>query len=198
MKKLLLLLLLSLGLIGSSWSLSLVPTDEERLERLHNERADITAVIRNASEIYEMQVNVLIEKRKLLNPESNQEEIDEIIKLGNDAEKRCFDAFRNYWNKSKNIWNAMDAIYYQEYDQAIIEAKVELEEVNNRCSLSMDESCEKDLYEAFSNYDEAQAKRIAVMPTYEKRHPDELLKYFCPKWKILYFESIDKINDSDS
>ena len=38
----------------------------------------------------------MTEKRKLLNPESNQEEIDEIIKLGNDAEKRCFDAFMNY------------------------------------------------------------------------------------------------------
>ena len=198
MKKLLLLLLLSLGLIGSSWSLSLLPTDEERLDRLNNQIAYITEWIESSSEIYEMQVNVLIEKRKLLNPESNQEEIDEIIKLGNDAEKRCFDAFMNYWNKSENIGNAMNAIYYQEYDQAIIEAKVELEEVNNRCSLSKDDSCEKDTYEANRNYDEAQAKRIAVMPTYEKRHPDELLKYFCPKWKILYFESIDKINDSDS
>ena len=42
MKKLLLLLLLSLGLIGSSWSLSLLPTDEERLDRLNNQIAYIT------------------------------------------------------------------------------------------------------------------------------------------------------------
>jgi hypothetical protein len=104
----------------------------------------------------------------------------------------------NYWNKSENIGNAMNAIYYQEYDQAIIEAKVELEEVNNRCSLSMDESCEKDLYEAFSNYEKAKAKRIAAEPTYYKIDPSQLLEYYCPKWKILYFESIDKINDSDS
>ena len=154
-----------------------------KLAELNNQRADITAVIKNSSEIYEMQVNVLIEKRKLLNPESNQEEIDEIIKLSDAARKRCFDAFKNYWNEYEILGNAMEAIIYRPYDQAISEAKYKLKAVNYRCSLSMDESCEKDLYEAFSNYEKAKAKRIAAEPTYYKIDPSQLLEYYCPKWK---------------
>ncbi|SVD21471.1 uncharacterized protein METZ01_LOCUS374325, partial [marine metagenome] len=151
MKKLLLFLLLSLGLIGSSWSETRAPTDEERLDRLNNEIADIRAVIQISSEIYEMQVNELIEKRKLLNPESNQEEIDEIIKLSDAARKRCFDAFRNYWNEYEILGNTMEAIIYRPYDQAISEAKYKIEVVINRCSLSIDESCHTDAKEADEN-----------------------------------------------
>ena len=92
MKKLLLLLLLSLGLIESSWSETRAPTDEQLLDRLNNQIADNLAVREETTRIYWMEVNELIEKRKLLNPESNQEEIDEIIKLVTDAHKKCFDA----------------------------------------------------------------------------------------------------------
>jgi len=198
MKKLLLLLLLSFGLIGSSWSLSLVPTDEERLDRLNNQRADITAVIKNSSEIYKMQVNVLIEKRKLLNPESNQEEIDEIIKLSYAARERCFDAFRNYWNDYEILGNAKEAIIYRPYDQAISEAKYKIEVVINRCSLSIDESCHTDAKEADENLQRAIKRRLNAEPTYYKITKSQLLEKYCPDWNFLYSKSIEKINDSDS
>ena len=198
MKKLLLLLLLSLGLIGSSWSLSLLPTDEERLDRLNNQIAYITEWIESSSEIYEMQVNVLIEKRKLLNPESNQEEIDEIIKLSYAARERCFDAFRNYWNDYEILGNTMEAIIYRPYDQAISEAKYKIEVVINRCSLSIDESCHTDLKEADENLQRAIQRRLNAEPTYYKITKSQLLENYCPDWNFLYSKSIEKINDSDS
>ena len=199
MKKLLLLLLLSLGLIGSSWSLSLAPTDEQLVDRINYQIAYIRAVIELSSKKYEMQVNELIEKRKLLNPESNQEEIDEIIKLSDAARKRCFDAFRNYWNEYEILGNAMRAINYRPYDRAISEAKYKLEAVNYRCSLSMDESCEKDIEEADSNLEQAKKKLNMFESILEERvSPFDYSKDFCPNWNSINNESIDKINDSDS
>ena len=198
MKKLLLLLLLSLGLIGSSWSETRAPTDEERLDRLNNEIADIRAVIQISSEIYEMEVNELIEKRKLLNPESNQEEIDEIIKLGTNALGRCLVAFMNYWNEYEILGNAMEAIIYRPYDQAISEAKYKIEVVINRCSLSIDESCHTDVKEADENLQRAIQRRLNAEPTYYKITESQPLEHYCPDWNFLYSKSIEEINDSDS
>ena len=186
MKKLLLLLLLSIGLIGSSWSETRAPTDEERLDRLNNEIADIRALIQISSEIYEMEVNELIEKRKLLNPESNQEEIDEIIKLGTNALGRCLVAFMNYWNEYEILGNAMEAIIYRPYDQAISEAKYKIEVVINRCSLSMDESCDADVKEADENLERAIKRRLNAEPTYYKITKSQLLEHSCPKFDVSF------------
>ena len=199
MQKLLLLLFISLGLIGSSFSSEFPPSDEQRLDRLNNRIADILAVREETTKIYWMEVNELIEKRKLLSPESNQEEIDEIIKLATDAEKKCSDAFWNYQDESEILDNAKHAIlYYQEYDQAIVEAKNKLEEVINRCSLSIDESCDAKVKAAAVNFYRAKEKRIAAEPTYYKLDPKRLLNLFCPSWKILYSKSLEEITDSDS
>ena len=186
MKKLLLLLLLSLGLIGSSWSLSLAPTDEQLVDRINYQIAYIRAVIELSSKKYEMQVNELIEKRKLLNPESNQEEIDEIIKLGTNALGRCLVAFMNYWNEYEILGNAMEAIIYRPYDQAISEAKYKIEVVINRCSLSMDESCDADVKEADENLERAIKRRLNAEPTYYKITKSQLLEHSCPKFDVSF------------
>ena len=124
MKKLLLILLISVGLIGSSWSESQPPTGKKLLDYFGYLTQGATAAIELSSEIYGMEVNELIEKRKLLNPKLNQEEIDEIIKLGTDAHKKCLDAINiikvagENINKplvGESIWDEMYEIHYEEY-----------------------------------------------------------------------------------
>ena len=62
-----------------------------------------------------MEVNELIEKRKLLNPESNQEEIDEIIKLATDAHKKCFDAVNILFDEGSGLSGRINKIRYELY-----------------------------------------------------------------------------------
>ena len=195
MKKLLLLLFISLGLIGSSFSSEFPPSDEQLLDRLNNQIADNLAVREETTRIYWMEVNELIEKRKLLNPESNQEEIDEIIKLATDAHKKCFDAVNILFDEGSGLSGRINKIRYELY---ISESRDKLEEVINRCSLSIDESCDAKVKAAAVNFYRAKEKRIAAEPTYYKLDSKRLLSLFCPSWKILYSKSLEEITDSDS
>ena len=115
MKKILLLLLLSLGLIGNSWSEERAPSDEQLLDIFNNQIADILTVREESMIIYWMEVNELIEKRKLLNPESNQEEIDEIIKLATDAHKKCFDTVNILFDRGFGLAARINKIRYELY-----------------------------------------------------------------------------------
>ena len=193
MKKLLLLLLLSIGLIGSTWSDTPASTDEERLDRLNNEKADIRAVIEETTRIYKMEVNELIEKRKLLNPESNQEEIDEIIKLATDAHKKCFDAVNILFDEGSGLSGRINKIRYELY---ISESRDKLEEVINRCSLSRDESCDADVRKAQMNFH--RAKESYDTTIYYRITKNQFLQFACPSWSFLYSKSMEEITDSDS
>ena len=193
MKKLLLLLLLSLGLIESSWSETRAPTDEQLLDRLNNQIADNLAVREETTRIYWMEVNELIEKRKLLNPESNQEEIDEIIKLATDAHKKCFDAVNILFDEGSGLSGRINKIRYELY---ISESRDKLEEVINRCSLSRDESCDADVKKAQMNFH--RAKESYDTTIYYRITKNQFLQFACPGWSFLYSKSMEEITDSDS
>ena len=202
MKKILLIFFIAFGLIGSSWSESQPPTGKKLLDYFGYLTQGATAAIELSSEIYGMKVNELIEKRKLLNPKLNQEEIDEIIKLGTDAHKKCLDAINiikvagENINKSlvgESIWDDMYEIHYEEY---ISESRDKLEEVNNRCSLSFDESCEADLNEAAENFHKAEEGLDTTI--YYRISQNKFIQFYCPDWNILYSKSIEEITDSDS
>ena len=87
----------------------------------------------------------------------------------------------------------------QKLQQLLLQAMVKREEVNNRCSLSMDESCEKDIEEADSNIERVRERLQRVKSTqYELVNPFQYAKSVCPDRSSINNESIDKINDSYS
>ena len=207
MKKLLLLLLLSLGLIGNSYAEALSSSEEP----------PILSITQSVNKYIE-KVLELTEKRKELNPESFESLFSSIDSLLDEKEYEaiaylleevayvleivymvCIEAVATEAREQQRIFFENERKEIQELQQLLFQAVDKRIEVGNRCSLSMDESCEKDIEEADSNIEKARDRLQRVKSIhYELVRPIQYARGVCPNWSFINNESIEEINDSDS
>jgi len=214
MKKLLLLLLLSLGLIGNSYAEALSSSEEP----------PILSITQSVNKYIE-KVLELTEKRKELNPESFESLFSSIDSLFSSIDSLldekeyeaiaylleevayvleivymvCIEAVATEAREQQRIFFENEQKEIQELQQLLFQAVDKRIEVGNRCSLSMDESCEKDIEEADSNIEKARDRLQRVKSIhYELVRPIQYARGVCPNWSFINNESIEEINDSDS
>jgi len=201
MKKLLLLLLLTLGLIGNSYAEALSSSEEP----------PILSITQSVNKYIE-KVLELTEKRKELNPESFESLFSTIDSLFSSIDSLldekeyeaiaylleevayvleivymvCIEAVETEAREQQRIFFENESSQKHALFQLMVQAVDKRIEVGNRCSLSMDESCEKDIEEADSNIEKARDRfddfsRIK----YELISPISYARGVCPKWSFI-------------
>ena len=163
-----------------------------------SEKPPILSFTQSATKYIE-KVLELTEKRKLLNPESDEKEYEEIAYALEEEYLECFNNVIIAVREQERIIEEDRQKDLQKFRQLISQAIDKRKEVGNRCSLSMDESCEKDIEEADSNIERARERLQRVKSTqYELITLFQYAKTYCPNWSSINNESIEEINDSDS
>lgn len=98
----------------------------------------------------------------------------------------CIEAVENEAREQQRIFFENERKKIQELQQLLFQAMVKSEEVENRCSLSMDESCEKDRDEADSNIEKARYRLQRVKSIhYELVTPISYARGVCPNWSFI-------------